>query len=90
MDTPALTIFLNSPATRTTAIHGLVTALKAQNGDGLMLDFEGTYEWDPVLAPLLLGWFAELRTVLVFRQNFALEDVIECHAFAPLEALPCV
>jgi len=31
-----------------------------------------------------------LRTVLVFDQGFALEDAIEFHAFAPLEALPCV
>jgi hypothetical protein len=29
-------------------------------------------------------------TVRVFRQNFTLEDAIEFHAFAPLEALPCV
>jgi hypothetical protein len=29
-------------------------------------------------------------TVRVFRQKFALEDAIEFHAFAPLEALPCV
>jgi hypothetical protein len=30
------------------------------------------------------------RTVLVFRQKCTLENVIEFHAFAPLEALPCV
>jgi hypothetical protein len=29
-------------------------------------------------------------TVCVFRQEFALEDAIEFHAFAPLEALACV
>jgi hypothetical protein len=29
-------------------------------------------------------------TVRVFRQKFTLEDAIEFHAFAPLEALPCV
>jgi hypothetical protein len=29
-------------------------------------------------------------TVLVFRQKFTLEDAIEFHAFAPLEARPCV
>jgi hypothetical protein len=28
--------------------------------------------------------------VRVFRQIFTLEDAIEFHAFAPLEALPCV
>ena len=29
-------------------------------------------------------------TVRVFRQKFTLEDAIELHAFAPLEALACV
>jgi hypothetical protein len=29
-------------------------------------------------------------TVRVFQQKFTLEDAIEFHAFAPLEALPCV
>jgi hypothetical protein len=29
-------------------------------------------------------------TVLVFRLEFVLEDAIELHAFAPLEARPCV
>jgi hypothetical protein len=29
-------------------------------------------------------------TVLVFRRNLALEDAIEFHAFAPVEARPCV
>jgi hypothetical protein len=37
---------------------------------------------------------AELRvaccTVRLFRQKATLEDAIEFHAFAPLEALPCV
>ena len=33
---------------------------------------------------------SNLGTVRVFRQRFALEDAIEFHAFAPLEALPCV
>jgi hypothetical protein len=31
---------------------------------------------------------AEVR--FFFRQKFALEDAIEFHFFAPLEALPCV
>jgi hypothetical protein len=30
------------------------------------------------------------RMVLVFKLKFTLEDAIEFHAFAPLEALPCV
>jgi hypothetical protein len=29
-------------------------------------------------------------TVRIFRQKFTREDAIEFHAFAPLEALPCV
>ena len=29
-------------------------------------------------------------TVLVYRQEFTLEGAIEFHAFAPVEALPCV
>jgi hypothetical protein len=28
--------------------------------------------------------------ILVFRSVFALDDALEFHAFAPLEALPCV
>jgi hypothetical protein len=34
--------------------------------------------------------FNNTGTVLVIRQKFALEDDIKVHAFAPLEALPCV
>jgi hypothetical protein len=41
------------------------------------------------------GLAAYLHGTLVFRSNFALEDfaledAIEFHSFAPLEALPCV
>ena len=38
--------------------------LAAMGADGFMLDFEGTYEWSPTVAPQLLGWFAELRAGL--------------------------
>jgi hypothetical protein len=31
-----------------------------------------------------------LYGVCVFQQKFALEDAIKFHAFAPLEALPCM
>jgi hypothetical protein len=34
--------------------------------------------------------FASFGKVLDFRQKFALEDAIEFHAFAPLQAQPCV
>lgn len=60
----ALTAFLNDNATRAAAVASLVGLLEEQKADGLMLDFEGAYEWDPVLAPRLLGWFAELRAGL--------------------------
>jgi hypothetical protein len=38
---------------------------------------------------LLARWDA-VGTVHVFRQEFTLEDAMELHAFAPLEALPCM
>ena len=64
MTTAALTVFLNDTAMRARAVQGLAQVLHTQKADGLMLDFEGTYEWSPVLAPQLLGWFAELRAGL--------------------------
>jgi hypothetical protein len=59
----------NPTATRATAVASLVGVLKDQDADGLMLDFEGTYEWSSVLAPQLLGWFAELRAGLKVRAH---------------------
>jgi hypothetical protein len=35
------------------------------------------------------GYFV-LGTVRVFRQKFTLDEPMELHGFAPLEALPCV
>jgi hypothetical protein len=40
----------------------------------------------PAEEPQHLRW----RTVRVFRQTLVFEDAIELHAFAPLEALPCM
>jgi hypothetical protein len=34
--------------------------------------------------------FAPIGMLRVFRLKFTLDDAIEFHAFAPLEALPCV
>ena len=64
MTTAALTSFLNDTAMRARAVQGLAEVLRDQQAHGLMLDFEGTYEWSPVLAPRLLGWFAQLRAGL--------------------------
>ena len=61
MTSAALTVFLNDTTMRARAVEGLAQVLHGQQADGLMLDFEGAYEWSPVLAPLLLGWFAQLR-----------------------------
>ena len=64
MTSAALTIFLGDQATRAAAVAGLVRVLRAEHADGLMLDFEGAFEWSDSLAPQLLGWFAELRAAL--------------------------
>jgi hypothetical protein len=49
------------------------------HGDALQVSRFGRYK-RLVLAGSVRG----------FRHEFMLEDAIECHAFAPLEALPCV
>lgn len=63
--TATMDAFLNDTAARATAVASLVAILRAEKADGLMLDFEGTYEWSPVVAPRLLGWFAQLRAGMI-------------------------
>ena len=62
--TATMDAFLNDTVARAAAVASLVAVLHAEKADGFMLDFEGTYEWSPIVAPRLLGWFAELRAGL--------------------------
>lgn len=62
--TASMDAFLNDSVARAAAVASLVAVLHAEEADGLMLDFEGTYEWSPIVVPRLLGWFAELRAGL--------------------------